>query len=480
MNHKKQVNPLPKLIIWGVMFFSLLFTLSCQKENTKPLLQNSLIQSAKQSFENQINGIGLTKSLFGYGDTLSKKARLSQSRVPLWSKSTIKNFSTGEGVVIPLAYSNKIGIRLGKQNNLVPIDSLSYMILFKDKNNQFQINIITKIPDDESWDNRHTPGNKFHGLILVEDWWGNPIKSMYIAKSGEVKWIEKEERMKTITSGNSNVKTDSYVAQRVCYPAIWEITIYVEGNEPEVYYEAGQYCETQYIYINDGPSAGDLGGGGGYPQGGGGSSGSTTTFVYSDINNQVSNFCLKNVVNGLKNANMAGKVAEIITALDQNSRVQANIIDQETTTDGKPANTTALSYDNNTGLFKVTIILNRSSLIGTTRENVGTVIVHELIHAYMNYMGKVPKLSETIEHATMANIYVTPMASFLSNLYGISSKDATALAWSGLANAASYINSSSFTYQGGTMSKEELGHIYGDYITKFSGVPACPQVSIEE
>jgi len=65
MNHKKQVNPLPKLIIWGVMFFSLLFTLSCQKENTKPLLQNSLIQSAKQSFENQINGIGLTKSLFG-------------------------------------------------------------------------------------------------------------------------------------------------------------------------------------------------------------------------------------------------------------------------------------------------------------------------------------------------------------------------------------------------------------------------------
>lgn len=65
------------------------------------------------------------------------------------------------------------------------------------------------------------------------------------------------------------------------------------------------------------------------------------------------------------------------------------------------------------------------------------------------------------------------MANFLSGLYGIPIKDATALAWTGLSDASSYINSNTFSYPGGTMTKAELGYIYVDYIIKASGTSVC-------
>jgi hypothetical protein len=73
----------------------------------------------------------------------------------------------------------------------------------------------------------------------------------------------------------------------------------------------------------------------------------------------------------------------------------------------------------------------------------------------------------------MVTDYIQPMANFLCSLYNIPIKDATALAWTGLSDANSYINSTNFNYPGGTLTKKEVEDTYRDYITKVSGMPIC-------
>lgn len=80
---------------------------------------------------------------------------------------------------------------------------------------------------------------------------------------------------------------------------------------------------------------------------------------------------------------------------------------------------------------------------------------------------------EASEHEYMAKNYVNPMAEYLTSVYNIPIKNAIALAWSGLADASSYINSNEFEYPGGMMSKTEMSGIYADYIIKSQGIPVC-------
>jgi len=64
----------------------------------------------------------------------------------------------------------------------------------------------------------------------------------------------------------------------------------------------------------------------------------------------------------------------------------------------------------------------------------------------------------------MANEYIVPMANYLVEVYDISLRDATALAWSGLADADSFVNGSTFSYDGGSLTKEDIGNTFRDYL----------------
>ncbi len=194
----------------------------------------------------------------------------------------------------------------------------------------------------------------------------------------------------------------------------------------------------------------------------------------ADIKNEVKDPCLKAVVNSLKNSNVAGKISEIISALDQNTKVQISVVDAPDVFN-KNGKSVAAKFDAQPGFvggnFFGTISISTNTLLPSTKENSATVIIHEVIHSYFAYTGQ-NKL-QVIEHQDMATNYVQPMATFLSGLYNIPIKDATALAWSGLADANSYINSTNFDYPGGSMTKDELKDISRDYITKSLGNPVC-------
>ena len=213
--------------------------------------------------------------------------------------------------------------------------------------------------------------------------------------------------------------------------------------------------------------------------GGGGSSAPVvpvpTEAKPADIKNEVKDPCLKKVVDNLKNSNIVGKISDIISALDKNTKVQISVIDVLELYD-KQGKSVAAQFNPKPGFvngnFSGTITININTLLPTTKENTASAIIHEVVHAYFAYTGQNNKLP-AIEHQKIATDYVQPMASFLSGLYSIPIKDATALAWTGLRDANSYINSDSFNYLGGTLNKKEVEDIYRDYITKSSGKPVC-------
>jgi hypothetical protein len=76
---------------------------------------------------------------------------------------------------------------------------------------------------------------------------------------------------------------------------------------------------------------------------------------------------------------------------------------------------------------------------------------------------------DSLHHNVMATNYVKPMADYLVAQYGISAKDATALAWSGLENSNAYKDATSFEYGKDTngnpltMTKSEIGNISSSY-----------------
>lgn len=212
------------------------------------------------------------------------------------------------------------------------------------------------------------------------------------------------------------------------------------------------------------PPSDPSGGGGGEPGNG---------EAARDIINNVTDPCLKVLVDNLTNNNVAGKIAEIISKLDGDKKVKISVVDAEETITFKPANIANQNYDPGTGTYSATIILSKNALVPTTKENSTTIIIHELIHAYFSYVGKSTVGLQAVEHENMATNYVQPMAKYLSDIYGISTKDATALAWSGLSDAKSYIDYESFEYPGGTMTKNESKSIYADYVIKSSGIPTC-------
>ncbi|MEY5069175.1 MAG: hypothetical protein RLZ47_1037, partial [Bacteroidota bacterium] len=193
----------------------------------------------------------------------------------------------------------------------------------------------------------------------------------------------------------------------------------------------------------------------------------------SDINNNVTDPCLKKVTQSLKFGNMSGVISEIINALDTDRKIHVNIFDAETIIGDKEAETHPLSYDPVKKVFVVKIILNRTTLQPTSRENTTAVIIHEIIHAYMKYFDKLTNMNTEMSHQVMCEKYINHLAYFLKNFLNVSHEDAAVLAWSGLTNSKSYREALEFDYPGGSISKAALESRRVDYIIRRAGKSNC-------
>jgi hypothetical protein len=469
----KTLRSLNYLLRCTLVILAIFSLTTCQKEIVSP---QKIVAQAQNYFDSQI----LTDTSHTAPDSIT---RHGVAKEPLWAQASVENMPFGQAVVVPLVYKQAIALQTESGN--ITLSELSYLLIYKDAQKQYHTEVVTKLPEKNYWPNYKNPNIPFKGVILVEDWWGNTLKNLGLGITGPENLLGfVAPQAKGQIPPNNNLM----LAEQFCYTQVWQITVCGGGVEGcTTHYDISQVCFT--VYTDSGPSGG--GGGGvnwsGLPTGPdygnmphGGAGGYNTPpppppNYLADITNNVTNPCLKAVVQNLKLANMTGKIGQIITALDKNTKVQIKVVDLPELYDQDGVSVAAqfqADPASANGIFSGTLKININTLLPTTKENTASAVIHEIVHAYFAYTGQGSKI-KSVEHQKMAADYIQPMASFLSGLYTMPVKDATALAWTGLKNADSYMNSDIFSYPGGTMTKDELKGIYVDYVMKYSGQPVC-------
>lgn len=211
--------------------------------------------------------------------------------------------------------------------------------------------------------------------------------------------------------------------------------------------------------------------------GGGGGTGVHSTNPPRDIRNKTTDTCIFKTVEEflVANKNIEGALADIIKKLDKDVNVHIEIYDAFENDNHKAGQTSGTSWDPSNGKtnFYTKITLSKYLLLETSKEHLTAVLLHEVLHAYFRETTGKAEEFENLDHNTMANKYVNPVALYLSNLFNITLKDATALAWDGIIDTDAFINSNTFDVGTGadkiTVDKQDLKDINTSYVLKTNG-----------
>jgi hypothetical protein len=193
-------------------------------------------------------------------------------------------------------------------------------------------------------------------------------------------------------------------------------------------YGGGGYVDYSYSRPNSMDYYGNYEGGG--SGGGSGRSGSESDqtnvnfndFNYTELESKLTNPCFKEVIAELKKNNVYGKISEIIQKFDFSKQgLKYSVIFNENTADAD----TNLNEKNAYVLGNV-ITLNSVDLKNASKEYIARVIIHEILHVYIDN-----RLAST-DHQEMLNDYVDEIANFLNKLYQTDKKEAKILSLLGL------------------------------------------------
>nr|WP_294943979.1 hypothetical protein [uncultured Mucilaginibacter sp.] len=148
------------------------------------------------------------------------------------------------------------------------------------------------------------------------------------------------------------------------------------------------------------------------------------------LNNNLQNPCLKSVLNKLtQGSNLNGKIATIIHDVFQTND-KVNLTFEEYTNAGDGTAQTSIPTITN-GIFNETIKLNLAQLGNSSQEFSATIMVHETLHAYLNYNSNLK--TQLSQHIEMANKYVDDMRGVLQQVFpSLTNDDANAIILNGL------------------------------------------------
>ncbi len=237
-------------IFTPALFLIAIFGLStCQKEITTP---QKIVAQAQNYFETTV----LTDTSNAVQDN---NPRHTVAKEPLWAQASVQNMSFGQAVLVPLAYKQTIALQT--EIGPIPLSELSYLLLYKDAQNQYRTEVVTKLPEKNYWPNHKNPNIPFKGVVLVEDWWGNTLKNIGLGITGPenlLGYVIPQVKGQKPPTGNM------MLGEQFCYNQVWEITV-CGGGAPgcTTHYEIDQVCFT--IYTDTGPSGGGGGGWTGTP-----------------------------------------------------------------------------------------------------------------------------------------------------------------------------------------------------------------------
>jgi hypothetical protein len=178
-------------------------------------------------------------------------------------------------------------------------------------------------------------------------------------------------------------------------------------------------------------------GGTGGGSGGGGSSGTTVTRGGYIITNNVKNPCLKGMVDKIVDKDVVFKANETLKSIF-GINGKFNITFNESTTlensvngNAKPSQILRDNQGNITAM-DIDINLNLNNLPNSSQEYIAVVVVHETIHAYLDYKGFA---YNTNQHDMMLKDYTDVIANYLVSNFNTPVQDAYSVAFEGLYEA---------------------------------------------
>lgn len=108
-------------------------------------------------------------------------------RTLLWDKSYLNGFAFGEGVVVPISYQKNLSVSFSKDKKkatpkaTMPINSLNYLIIYKNDENKFVEEVVNLIPEEDYLIKSNFRKKKinYEGYAVIKDWEGKIKKGFY-------------------------------------------------------------------------------------------------------------------------------------------------------------------------------------------------------------------------------------------------------------------------------------------------------------
>jgi hypothetical protein len=237
-----------------VMVLSILLLLSnyiaCKKGSSDKALtgipsnQNSLISDSRKYFESEILP---QKNKFNNGKSVFKPIRDLDKDVA-WDKATIQRLSFGNAVVVPLLFNSRLhaqisgldgGVRIG-------INNLHKLVIYKNELNAYHCEIVSSYPDQNYISNLNNP---FTGLVLIQDWNGNVLRSFKHSNGKIVELTQAGTELQSIGSSPNIQQPPPSGNIATCYYTDWyTCTVDPNGTESCAYdFTQNEGCYTDLV-----------------------------------------------------------------------------------------------------------------------------------------------------------------------------------------------------------------------------------------
>jgi hypothetical protein len=148
------------------------------------------------------------------------------------------------------------------------------------------------------------------------------------------------------------------------------------------------------------------------------------------IVNLLQNKCLEQVFNTITKESYTNKLSEMIRDFDVNENVVVYLVEDNTL--GSNVYGECYLVEEIQGIEYYKISLNPLSLAGASEEKIANTIFHEFIHGYLKQNITKWDFQNNSSHFEILNKYLDKMAETLAAIFGTNIKDAYCLAFSGL------------------------------------------------
>jgi hypothetical protein len=386
---------------------------ACQKDGLElgGNIDQNQIEEAKSQFESMTNR--------------NKTGRLmDQDLVVLWEKAYIK----GKGVRVPIKFKGSFIYKTSGSERTYTYDEVTYLLIYVNDDNIFQFEKVTTLPDKEYFD-KYLSKDHFTGLLLVKDWSTDSLKRFYKYEMGVRTKLPFSQNRSGI-SARSSLSCGYYGGYTSCIGA--------GGTQTCTTYPGTYICFTP----------GGPGGNPGEEEDGPGPSHpgpvedeeipdpyESPNPPAQEIVDELTDPCFKAVLAKVAQGNFTDTISKIMQTLSQGTRISVKVTQaQSLVVNGREVDglATDYAYFNTQNDFAATIVINSSILDGASQEYTASTIVHEALHAWLQYKAG-NTANHTLNHDAIASNYIIPMANLYHALYpNLTLKDATALAWGGL------------------------------------------------